>query len=80
VPVIFLLVFTSAAFVPATSMPGWLQAFGTHQPVDALVTAERALILGGPAAHDVLISLAWSGGILLVFALLATRAYARMGR
>jgi ABC transporter DrrB family efflux protein len=80
VPVIFLLVFTSAAFVPATSMPGWLQAFGTHQPVDALVTAERALIRGGPAAHDVLISLAWSGGILLVFALLATRAYARMGR
>ena len=80
VPVIFLLVFTSAAFVPATSMPGWLQAFGTHQPVDALINAERALILGGPAAHDAAISLAWSGGILLVFALLATRAYARMGR
>src|SRR6185437_2602773 len=80
VPIVFLLVFTSAAFVPTASMPGWLQAFGTHQPVDALVTAERALILGGPAAHDVLISLAWSGGILLVFALLAARSYARMGR
>jgi ABC-2 type transport system permease protein len=80
VPVVFLLVFTSAAFVPTSAMPGWLQAFGTHQPVDALVTAERALILGGPAAHDVLISLAWSGGLLLVFALLAARAYARMGR
>ena len=69
-----------SAFVPATAMPGWLQAFGTHQPVNALVTAERALILGGPAARDVLISLAWSGGILLVFALLAARSYARMGR
>ncbi|HEX9358684.1 MAG TPA: ATP-binding cassette domain-containing protein [Streptosporangiaceae bacterium] len=80
VPVMFLLVFTSAAFVPATAMPGWLQAFGTHQPVDALVNAERALILGGPAAHDVLISLAWSGGLLVVFALLAARTYARMGR
>jgi ABC-2 type transport system permease protein/oleandomycin transport system permease protein len=80
VPVVFLLVFTSAAFVPATAMPGWLQAFGTHQPVDALVNAERALILGGPAAHDVLISLAWSGGLLAVFALLAVRTYARMGR
>jgi ABC-type multidrug transport system permease subunit len=75
-----LLVFTSAAFVPATAMPGWLQAFGTHQPVDALVNAERALILGGPAAHDILISLAWSGGLLVVFALLAARTYARMGR
>jgi ABC-2 type transport system permease protein/oleandomycin transport system permease protein len=80
VPVLFLLVFTSAAFVPATAIPGWLQAFGTHQPVDALVNAERALILGGPAAHNVLISLAWSGGLLAVFALLAVRTYARMGR
>jgi ABC-2 type transport system permease protein/oleandomycin transport system permease protein len=80
VPVLFLLVFTSAAFVPSTAMPGWLQAFGTHQPVDALVNAERALILGGPAAHDVLTSLAWSGGMLVVFALLAARTYARMGR
>jgi len=80
VPVVFLLVFTSAAFAPATAMPGWLQAFGTHQPVNALVSAERALILGGPAGRDVLISLAWSAGILLVFALLAARTYARMGR
>jgi hypothetical protein len=32
------------------------------------------------AAHDVLVSLAWSAGILLVFALLATRTYVRMGR
>jgi ABC-2 type transport system permease protein/oleandomycin transport system permease protein len=80
VPVVFLLVFTSAAFVPATSMPGWLQAFGTHQPVNALVTAERSLMTGGPAAHDVLVSLAWSAGILIVFALLAARSYARMGR
>ena len=80
VPVLFLLVFTSAAFVPSTAMPGWLQAFGTHQPVDALVNAERALMLGGPAAHDVLISLAWSGGLLVVFDHLAARTYARMGR
>jgi hypothetical protein len=33
-----------------------------------------------PAAHDVLNSLAWSGGLLVVFALLAARSYARMGR
>jgi ABC-2 type transport system permease protein len=78
VPLIFLLVFTSSSFVPLASMPGWLQAIGAHQPVNALVSAERALILGGPAAHDVLISLAWSGGILLVFAALAARIYARI--
>jgi hypothetical protein len=35
---------------------------------------------GVVAAHDVFISLAWSGGLLVVFALLAARTYARMGR
>jgi ABC transporter DrrB family efflux protein len=80
VPVMFLLVFTSCAFVPLNSMPGWLQAIGAHQPVNALVNAERALILGGPAAHDVLISLAWSAGILLAFAVLSARTYAQMSR
>jgi ABC-2 type transport system permease protein/oleandomycin transport system permease protein len=80
VPIVFLLVFTSSAFVPSSAMPGWLQAFGTHQPVDALVNAERALILGGPAAHDVLIAVAWSAGILAVSAALAVRVYIRMGR
>ena len=37
-------------------------------------------LLGGPAAREVLISLAWSGGLLVVFALLAARTYARTGR
>jgi ABC transporter DrrB family efflux protein len=80
VPVVFLLVFTSAAFVPASAMPGWLQAFGTHQPVNALISAERALIIGGPAARDVLVCLAWSAGMLLVFTVVASRVYARIGR
>jgi ABC-2 type transport system permease protein len=80
VPFMFLLVFTSSAFVPLRSMPGWLQAVGAHQPVNALVTAERDLILGGPAAHDVLVCLAWSVGILLAFAALSARTYARLGR
>jgi ABC-2 type transport system permease protein len=80
VPVMFLLVFTSSAFVPLSSMPGWLQAIGAHQPVNALVTAERALTLGGPAGHDVLVSLAWTAGILLACAVLSARTYARMGR
>jgi ABC-2 type transport system permease protein/oleandomycin transport system permease protein len=80
VPVMFLLVFTSSAFVPVTDMPGWLQAIAAHQPVNALVSAERALILGGPAAHDVLMSLAWTGGILLAFVTLSASIYARMSR
>jgi ABC-2 type transport system permease protein/oleandomycin transport system permease protein len=80
VPVMFLLVFTSDAFVPLRSMPGWLQAAGAHQPVTALVDAERDLILGGAAATAVLVSLAWSAGILIVFLTLAVRTYLRMDR
>jgi ABC-2 type transport system permease protein/oleandomycin transport system permease protein len=80
VPFMFLLVFTSDAFVPLQSMPGWLQAIGAHQPVTALVDAERSLILGGPTQSHVLISLAWSTGMLLVFAALAARTYQHMDR
>ena len=80
VPIMFLLVFSSNAFVPLNSMPGWLQAIGARQPVTALVDAERALILGGAPAHHVWVSLAWSAGILVVFTALSARLYTRMGR
>ena len=46
---VFPLTFVSSAYVPVTSMPGWLQAFAQHQPVTYMVGAVRALTLG-PAA------------------------------
>ncbi|HEU5419498.1 MAG TPA: ABC transporter permease [Streptosporangiaceae bacterium] len=80
VPVMFLLVFASGAFVPTSSMPGWLQVVADHQPLTALVSAVRALVLGGPTAGHVLASVAWSCGLLVVFAALAIGQYQRMGR
>ncbi len=80
VPIMFLLVFSASAFVPLDSMPGWLQTIGAHQPITALVDAERALMLGGAAAHYVWISMAWSAGILVLFTALSARLYSRMGR
>lgn len=80
VPIMFLLVFASSAFVPLATMPGWLQTVAGHQPVNALVTALRPLVLGGPTASHVLVSLAWSCGMLVVFAPLALRQYQRLGR
>ena len=68
VPVMFILVFTSPAFVPLASMPGWLQAIGAHQPVTALVQAVRALVLGGPTTGHLIASVAWSAGLLASFA------------
>jgi ABC transporter DrrB family efflux protein len=76
-PVMAPLVFASSAFVPVASMPGWLQPFAAHQPVSVTASAARALILGTPAASDVLQALGWVAGILLVFVPLAVWRYRR---
>jgi len=76
-PVMAVLVFASSAFVPTQSMPGWLQTYAEHQPVTATVDAMRALVLGGPTAGKVVAALAWSIGILLLFAPLAVKRYRR---
>jgi ABC-2 type transport system permease protein/oleandomycin transport system permease protein len=80
VPIMFLLVFGSSAFVPVASMPGWLQVVAAHQPVTAVVNAVRALMLGGPTAGHVLTAIAWICGIFVVFMLLALRQYQGMNR
>ncbi len=67
----------SSAFVPISSMPGWLQAFANNQPVTYVIDTMRALALGGPVAADLWKSLAWLAGIFIVFLPLAVRAYRR---
>ena len=57
-------------------MPGWLQ-FVEVNPVTYLSDAERALLVGGPAAGVVERSLLWALGIFLVFAPLAVAMYRR---
>ena len=76
-PILAIFVFASSAFVPLNTMPGWLQAFAEHQPVTAAINAVRALVLGGPTASDVLTSIAWCVGIVVVFAPLAVARYRR---
>jgi ABC-2 type transport system permease protein/oleandomycin transport system permease protein len=76
-PVLAPLVFASSVFVPVETMPGWLQTFAANQPVSVTADAVRALMLGGPTTAHVIQSLAWSAGILAVFAPLAVRLYRR---
>jgi ABC-2 type transport system permease protein/oleandomycin transport system permease protein len=76
-PVLAPLVFASSAFVPVSSMPGWLQAFAENQPVSDTAEAVRALTLGGPTAGHVWAAIAWCAGILVVFAPIAVRLYRR---
>ena len=74
---LFPLTFVCSAFVPISTMPGWLQAFANNQPVTYVVNTMRALAIGGPVEANLLKSMAWLAGIFLVFAPLAVRTYRR---
>jgi len=87
-PLIFPLTFASSAFVPTSTMPGWLRAFANHQPVTLVIDAVRDLTLGNVTASQrhqlfagqsttalVVQSLVWTAGIGLVFGFLAVRRY-----
>jgi ABC transporter DrrB family efflux protein len=77
---LFPLTFVSSAFVPISSMPGWLQAFAKNQPVTYVINAMRSLALGkvgGPLEPSLWQGLAWIAGIFIVFSPLAVRAYRR---
>jgi oleandomycin transport system permease protein len=69
--------FASGAFVQASTMPGWLQAFVKVNPISQIVDAARGLLVGGPVGSYVGWTFAWIGGLLLVFFPLAMRAYIR---
>jgi ABC-2 type transport system permease protein len=73
---VFPLTFVSSAYVPVSTMPGWMQAFANHQPLTYMCNTVRLLtqghgaqqLLGHPLDGYLPLSLAWSAGILLVFA------------
>lgn len=71
----FPLTFTSSAFVPVDSMPGWLQAWAGINPITITVDAVRNLLLGRPAGPDVVQALLWGAVILIVFVPLAVGRY-----
>ena len=74
---LFPLTFGSVTFVPADTLPSWLQTFTDVNPLTHLVGSLRGLITGGPDATDVLWTIGWMGALLAVFVPLALRAYSR---
>jgi ABC transporter DrrB family efflux protein len=77
----FPVVFAASTFTSTAGMPYWLRVFANHQPVSYTANALRALMLGaGPAARPTLYAVAWSVGIILVAAALATRRFKRLDR
>jgi ABC-2 type transport system permease protein len=75
--VLFPLTFLSNAFVPVTTMPGWLQAFVKINPVSHLITAIRQLADHGTIGNDFWLSLFGALVIVAIFAPLTVRAYMR---
>jgi ABC transporter DrrB family efflux protein len=73
----FPLTFASSVFVPAHTLPGWLNAWSQISPVTLLSDTTRAMLLGGDVAGPGLKTLAWSVAVVVVFAPLSVRAYRR---
>ncbi|MFY4776162.1 ABC transporter permease [Metabacillus sp. RGM 3146] len=73
--VLFPLTFLSNAFVPANTMPGWLQWFVNINPITHLVTAVRDLVNDGTMGWDIVISLIGGLVIVAVFAPLTVKYY-----
>jgi len=79
------LAFISAAYVPANSLPGWLQPIANNQPFTIFSNAMRSLTLGGAdkvglghsTAYWVFLSLLWCAGIFLVFSTIAVRRFSK---
>ena len=76
---VFPLSFVSSAYVPVSTMPGWMQGFATYQPMTPMVNTVRILtggpqaqaLLGHPLSYYLVPALLWTAGIVLVFAPLA---------
>jgi ABC-2 type transport system permease protein len=76
----------SNIFVDPATMPGWLGALASWNPLSATATATRELF-GNPTwasaswvnEHALLLSVIWPVAITAVFAPLAVRAYRRLG-
>ncbi len=69
------LTFASNIFVDMSTMPGWLQAVVSRNPVTRLTSASRALMHGEPAGTDIMWVLIAAGAIVLVASPIAMRMY-----
>jgi ABC-2 type transport system permease protein len=75
--ILFPLTFLSNAFVPVTTLPGWLQAFVKVNPVSHLVSATRDLANNGAITAQVGWTLLAGLVVMAVFAPLSVRSYRR---
>jgi ABC-2 type transport system permease protein len=58
--ILTLLVFLGSGFVPASSMPGWLQGFAQYQPFTTFIETVRALMFGRDPGLNLWLALGWA--------------------
>ncbi len=75
--IMFPLTFLSNAYVPAGTMPDWLQTFVKINPVSHVVTAVRDLMNGGTVTAEVGWAVLACVLVVAIFAPLAVRSYSR---
>lgn len=75
--IMFPLTFLSNAYVPAATMPDWLQTFVKLNPVSHVVTAVRDVMNDGALTGEVAWALVACAIVVAVFAPLAVRSYSR---
>ena len=75
--VLFTLAFLSNAFVPARTLPDWLQVFVHYNPVSHLVSAVRELAGNSVIGQDFWLTRVGSFVIVAIFAPLTVLVYMR---
>lgn len=74
---IIALAFVNPGITPIALFPEWLQPFVRLQPMSPPIEAMRGLALGGPLLLPLLMTVAWTVILLIVFTPLAIRGYRR---
>ncbi|XKK60771.1 ABC transporter permease [Streptomyces sp. ARC32] len=63
---LILLPLISSAFIPAETMPGWIQPIAEYQPFTPAIETLRGLLLGSKIGHNGWLAVAWCLGLTVI--------------
>ncbi|MEV8246609.1 MULTISPECIES: ABC transporter permease [Streptomyces] len=63
---LILLPLMSSAFIPAETMPGWLQPIAEYQPFTPAIETLRGLLLGSEIGHNGWLAVTWCLGLTVL--------------
>lgn len=72
-----LLFMLSTGIAPERTFPGWLRPYVRNQPVSQVAETLRGLGAGRLVANNLMVSLAWCVGMILIFGAIAVRMQRR---